>query len=409
MQRHAPRVRDPTADRRPAARLPSVVTHRAHRPWRRLAGAWLGILLTLTAQLALAQGLPDEAAAALARGQRLAAEALLTYPQHFPDQALWAEALAAGREAAAAAPEHPAPQRFLAQAYVTVSWYARAWTHWQSFLELGGTLDAQAARLLLETSTWLGYHAYDQGWGDQARPYLETAVQLDPGNLGAHERLARLALDRGAPEDALVHLEALGDTAEGGALTGDPELLERARVLGLHGLSHDAWRRFDKAGSWAYDIVAPGFKYNMTDIQAALGIHQLRKLAGFHRRRREGVARYSQAFAASPALEPPTELPDVSNSWHLYVLRLRPERLTIGRDAFIEELKARNIGTSVHYRPLHMMSYYAEKYGYESAAFPVARDAFERMLSLPLHPRLSDDDVDDVIDAVLDLVERHAA
>jgi len=198
-------------------------------------------------------------------------------------------------------------------------------------------------------------------------------------------------------------------TAEGGALTGDPELLQRARVLGLHGMSHDAWRRFDKAGSWAYDIVAPGFKYNMTDIQAALGIHQLRKLAGFHRRRREVVARYSQAFAASPALEPPTELPDVSSSWHLYVLRLRPERLTIGRDAFIEELKARNIGSSVHYRPLHMMSYYAEKYGYEPEAFPVARDAFERMISLPLHPRLSDDDVDDVIDAVLDLVERHTA
>ena len=198
-------------------------------------------------------------------------------------------------------------------------------------------------------------------------------------------------------------------TAEGGALTGDPELLERARVLGLHGMSRDAWRRFDKVGSWAYDIVAPGFKYNMTDIQAALGIHQLRRLEGFHRRRREVVGRYTRAFAASPALEPPTELPDASSSWHLYVLRLRPERLTIGRDAFIEELKARNIGTSVHYRPLHMMSYYAEKYGFEPASFPVARDAFERMVSLPLHPRLSDDDVDDVIDAVLDLVERHAA
>lgn len=198
-------------------------------------------------------------------------------------------------------------------------------------------------------------------------------------------------------------------TAEGGALTGDPQLLERARVLALHGMSKDAWRRFDKAGSWAYDIVEPGFKYNMTDIQAALGMHQLRKLEGFHRRRREVVARYTEAFAPVPALEPPSELPDVSSSWHLYVLRLRPEHLTIDRNAFIEELKDRNVGTSVHYRPLHMMSFYAEKYGYRPDDFPVARDAFERMVSLPLHPRLSDDDVADVIDTVLDVVERHAA
>lgn len=197
-------------------------------------------------------------------------------------------------------------------------------------------------------------------------------------------------------------------TAEGGALTGDPVLLERARVLGLHGMSRDAWRRFDRAGSWAYDIIAPGFKYNMTDVQAALGIHQLRKLAGFHDRRREIAQRYTQAFAASPALEPPTEVPEVSSSWHLYVLRLRTERLSVNRDGFIENLKERNIGTSVHYRPLHMMRFYADKYGYQPDAFPVARDAFERMVSLPLHPRLNDDDVADVIDAVLDVVERHA-
>ena len=206
------------------------MTHRAHRPWTLRSRGWVGTLLALAAQLALAQGLPDEAAAALNRGQRLAAEALLTYPQHFPDQPLWAEALAAGREAAAAAPEHPAPQRFLAQAYGTVHWYARAWTHWQAYLELGGTLDAQASRLLLTTATWLGYHAYDQGWGDQARPYLETAVRLDPGNLGAHERLARLALDRGAPEDALVHLQALGD-----AVPDLAPLRDRAERQARHG------------------------------------------------------------------------------------------------------------------------------------------------------------------------------
>ena len=192
-------------------------------------------------------------------------------------------------------------------------------------------------------------------------------------------------------------------TAEGGALTGRPDLLDEARVIGLHGMSRDAWKRFDRNGSWRYDVVMPGFKYNMTDIQASLGMHQLRKLATFHRRRQEIARTYSRAFAAVESLQVPVEHAEVVSSWHLYVLRLGPEWLKIDRDGFIEELKARNIGTSVHYVPLHMMAYYAEKYGYQPQDFPVAHDAYERMLSLPLHPRLSDEDVQDVIDAVLDV------
>lgn len=198
-------------------------------------------------------------------------------------------------------------------------------------------------------------------------------------------------------------------TAEGGALTGATDLLDEARVLGLHGMSRDAWKRFDRGGSWAYDVVAPGFKYNMTDIQASLGIHQLARLAGFHRRRQEIVRRYNAAFAGIDALEPPIERDDVVSSWHLYVLRLGRGCLSIGRDAFIEALTDLNIGTSVHYRPVHMMSYYAERYGLAPEAFPVALDAFKRMISLPMHPRLTDDDVDDVSAAVLDVVARHLA
>ena len=196
-------------------------------------------------------------------------------------------------------------------------------------------------------------------------------------------------------------------TAEGGALTGRPDLLDEARVIGLHGMSRDAWKRFDRNGSWRYDVVMPGFKYNMTDIQASLGMHQLRKLATFHRRRQEIARTYSRAFAAVESLQGPVEHAEVVSSWHLYVLRVRPELLNIDRDRFIEELKARNIGTSVHYVPLHMMSYYAEKYGYQPQDFPVAHDAYERMLSLPLHPRLSGEDVQDVIDAVLDVAQLH--
>lgn len=196
-------------------------------------------------------------------------------------------------------------------------------------------------------------------------------------------------------------------TIEGGALTGRSDLIDQARVIGLHGMSRDAWKRFDKAGSWDYDIEAPGFKYNMTDVQAAVGMHQLDKLADFHRRRLEVVELYREALSADDAFELPTERADVTSAWHLYVLRLRTDRLQISRNEFIDELRARNIGTSVHYRPLHMMSFYAKKYGYAPDDFPVAKNAFERMVSLPLNPSLTDADVGDVVDAVRAAVTKH--
>jgi dTDP-4-amino-4,6-dideoxygalactose transaminase len=196
-------------------------------------------------------------------------------------------------------------------------------------------------------------------------------------------------------------------TAEGGALTAAPEFLERARVMALHGMSRDAWKRYDKGGSWRYEVLAPGFKYNMTDIAAAIGLWQLRKLERFHRRRVEIVEAYTLAFGAEDALEPPVQRPHVSHAWHLYVLRLRPEQLRIDRDRFIDELTARNIGTSVHFIPIHVHPFYRKKYGYAPRDFPVAYANFERLLSLPLHPGLTDQDVADVIEAVLDVVQTY--
>ena len=196
-------------------------------------------------------------------------------------------------------------------------------------------------------------------------------------------------------------------TAEGGMLTGDVALLARARRLGLHGISRDATQRYHQGGSWYYEVVEPGFKYNMTDIQAALGLCQLKKLEGFQARRRAVAAQYTAAFAAEPALETPTTRTGVDHAWHLYVLRLRLEALRIGRDEFIHELTARNIGTSVHFIPVHLHPYYRERYGYAPTSFPVAYDAYRRLLSLPLHPALTDRDVGDVIDAVLDVVRTH--
>lgn len=197
-------------------------------------------------------------------------------------------------------------------------------------------------------------------------------------------------------------------TGEGGMLTGSPELIARARTLGLHGMSRDAWKRYGPGGSWFYNVDAPGYKYNMTDVQAAMGLAQLRKLERFQQRRREIVAAYNLAFRSSDILEIPTERPEVEHAWHLYVLRLRPELLRIGRDQFIAELTARNIGTSVHFIPIHLHPFYRQKYHYTPDRFPIAYDSYQRMLSLPLHPLLTDSDVADVVTAVLDVTTRFA-
>ena len=196
-------------------------------------------------------------------------------------------------------------------------------------------------------------------------------------------------------------------TGEGGMLTGDPEFLHRARIASLHGMSHDGWKRYAEGGHWFYEVLLPGFKYNMTDIQAAIGLAQLARLDRLQARRRAVAAAYHAAFAGHDAFELPVERPEVEHAWHLYVLRLQPGVLRIGRDRFIEELTARKIGTSVHFIPLHLHPYYRDTYGYAPDAYPVALSNYERMLSLPLHPGLSEADVDDVVAAVLDIAEEY--
>jgi len=193
-------------------------------------------------------------------------------------------------------------------------------------------------------------------------------------------------------------------TGEGGMLTGESDFIARARIVSLHGMSSDAWRRYAKGGNWRYEVLTPGFKYNMTDIAAALGLCQLRKLDRFQKRRRDIVQAYTAAFSKVDALEVPVERSEVEHAWHLYVLRLNPHQLTIGRDEFVDELTRRNIGTSVHFIPIYLHPFYRDKYHLTPDRFPVAQDSFTRMLSLPLNPSLSDEDVLDVIDAVLEVV-----
>jgi len=172
-------------------------------------------------------------------------------------------------------------------------------------------------------------------------------------------------------------------------------------------MSRDAWKRYSSEGSWYYEVVRPGFKYNMTDLQAAIGLHQLRKLPGLQARRCEIVRRYHAAFSQVGEIQTPVERQEVEHAWHLYVIRLNLDRLSISRNRFIDELKARNIATSVHFIPIHLHPYYRDKYGYKPDDFPMAYREYQRIISLPLYPRMSDRDVQDVIDAVVDVVARY--
>ena len=198
-------------------------------------------------------------------------------------------------------------------------------------------------------------------------------------------------------------------TAEGGMLTGNRGLLEEARRWSLHGMNRDAWKRYGANGSWFYDVDCPGYKYNMTDIQAALGLVQLKKLSQFHARRKEIVHQYQTAFRSHEELEVPTERSDSQHAWHIYALRLNLDRLRITRDQFIQEMHSRNIGCSVHFIPVHLLRYYRERYHFKPEDFPIAASEYERLISLPLSPRMCDQDVEDVIDAVTSIVETHTS
>ncbi len=195
-------------------------------------------------------------------------------------------------------------------------------------------------------------------------------------------------------------------TAEGGMLTGSAELIAKARPWSLHGMSRDAYNRYSAEGSWFYEVVLPGFKCNMTDIQAAIGLQQLLKLERFQSRRREIVAQYQTAFLRDE-FQIPVERSEVESAWHIYPLRLNLGALRIGRNEFMTELKQRNIGASVHFIPVHLHPYYRDKYGLRPDDLPVAHAAYHRLVSLPLHPGLSNADVNDVIEAVLDITRLH--
>jgi dTDP-4-amino-4,6-dideoxygalactose transaminase len=196
-------------------------------------------------------------------------------------------------------------------------------------------------------------------------------------------------------------------TGEGGMVTTDSEdCAERIRVMSLHGISKDAWKRYTAEGSWYYEIVAPGYKYNMPDIIAAIGLAQLRKVETMRQRREEIARRYNEAFAQYPEIETPTVREHVGHAWHLYMLRLNFESLAIGRDEFIQHLKKANVSSSVHFIPLHVHPYYRATYGYQPEDLPIAFREYRREISLPIYSKMTDLDVQCVIDAVTDILRQ---
>jgi len=197
-------------------------------------------------------------------------------------------------------------------------------------------------------------------------------------------------------------------TGEGGMLTtANAEYAQRAAIMALHGISRDAWKRYSAEGSWFYEVLEPGYKYNMPDIAAALGLHQLARREWLLERRRAIAMRYHEAFSQMPELEPPPNPTHVEHAWHLYMLRLRPERLSITRDDCIRALTEAKIGTSVHFIPLHLHPYYRTTYHLAPQDFPNALDSYAREISLPIYPGMTDDDVADAIAAVEGIVRQN--
>ena len=196
-------------------------------------------------------------------------------------------------------------------------------------------------------------------------------------------------------------------TGEGGmACTERQEHADRMRIMSLHGISHDAWKRYTTEGSWCYEIIAPGYKYNLTDIAAAIGLHQLRKADQLHEKRMLRARLYSEYLGEVDELILPQEMPNRIHSWHLYAVRLRLDRLGVDRAAVISEMKSAGIGASVHWMPLHLHPYYRETLGYEPSDCPCSAAIYPELVSLPLYPDLTHEQVACVCRTLKEIIGR---
>jgi dTDP-4-amino-4,6-dideoxygalactose transaminase len=197
-------------------------------------------------------------------------------------------------------------------------------------------------------------------------------------------------------------------TGEGGMLTtNDQQIAEKVQVLSLHGISRDAWKRYSMEGYRHWDIIYPGYKYNMFDIQAALGIEQLKKVDMFWKKRKQIVERYNQAFSDEPALSLLSTAPENKNAYYLYVLVIRTEDLKADRDQIMNAVQAEGVGIGIHFRNIAQHPYYKDKYGYKTGSLPEAEYVSDRVLSIPLFPAMTESEADSVIEAVTKVIEHY--
>lgn len=197
-------------------------------------------------------------------------------------------------------------------------------------------------------------------------------------------------------------------TGEGGMIcTNDEEIAERCAIMRLHGINRDAWKRYSEAGSWYYEVVAPGFKYNFTDLQASLGLPQLKKVDDLWNSRKYIASKYTEAFKDSDLITLHTIKPDRETSWHLYPVRLNLDMLKVGREQIIEELKKNNIGVGVHFMPVHQHLFYSETFNLDDRNYPVASSVFPRLLSLPIYPGMTDKNIEKVINVFTDILKKY--
>ncbi len=197
-------------------------------------------------------------------------------------------------------------------------------------------------------------------------------------------------------------------TGEGGmAVTADEHLASRIRSMSLHGLSNDAWKRFSGSNAWDYRILAPGYKYNLTDLASSLGIHQLDRAEELRAEREKLATRFLSDLEGIESVELPALYPDRLHAWHLFPIRLRCESLRIDRNEFMEQMRARGVSNSVHWRPLHLHPYYANDLSWGPDHFPVATREWERLISLPLFPGMTELEYQHVVETVTSLCSEY--
>jgi perosamine synthetase len=240
-------------------------------------------------------------------------------------------------------------------------------------------------------------------------PVIEDAAHCCPAYYRAHEQDPWQPVGTGAAISCFsFYANKTITTGEGGmACTQVDRFAERMRIMSLHGISRDAWKRFTADGTWYYEIIAPGFKYNLTDVASSLGLHQVRKADRLHQQRTAWADVYTRTLQDMEELILPTVQPNRIHSWHLYPIRLRLERLNIDRAQFMTELKQRGIGASVHWMPLHMHPYYRQKYGYQPEDLSQAASLYPQLVSLPLYPDLTESDVEYVCRSLRQIVTDH--